>query len=177
MAKAKAETIVSPIGIAAYSWLNKPDTAFNQNHYKITLMLDKSDKDNETFVNHVNEKHKNASNGSKTKSPIKDGDTSGKEGQEGQWVFTAKSQFQPKLVDAKRNQLSGNLFPMSGDLVRVALGLADYDTGSNAGVSLRLKAVQLVEKRNKGGDASDMFDDIDDGFVDDGGSDQDEDDF
>ena len=53
---------------------------------------------------------------------------------------------------------------MSGDLIRVACGLAGYDTGANAGVSLRLKAVQLVEKRNTGGDVGDVFDDID-GFV------------
>ena len=44
MTQQKAETIVSPVGTAAYSWLLKPDTAFNQNHYKVTLLLDKADR-------------------------------------------------------------------------------------------------------------------------------------
>tara|TARA_R100000700_G_scaffold1924_1_gene4290 strand:+ start:2237 stop:2773 length:537 start_codon:yes stop_codon:yes gene_type:complete len=162
--KTKVETVVSPIGTAAYSWLTKADTAFGQNHFKVTLMLDKDDKDNKAFVDKVNKIHKGFANGKKTASPIKDGDASDKEELAGKWSFTAKTQYAPKLVDTKRQQLSGNTAPMSGDLIRVAMGLAGYDTGANAGVSLRLKAVQLVEKRNAGGDVGDVFDDID-GYV------------
>lgn len=162
--KTKVETIVSPTGVAAYSWLTKPDTAFGQNHFKVTLMLDKADKAAADFVKKVNKAHASFANGKSTKSPIKDGDESGKDGQEGKWIFTAKTQYSPKLVDTQRQQLPENSAPMSGDLIRVAMGLAQYDTGANAGVSLRLKAVQLVEKRNTGGDVGDVFDDID-GFV------------
>tara|TARA_R100000808_G_scaffold20974_1_gene45344 strand:+ start:408 stop:935 length:528 start_codon:yes stop_codon:yes gene_type:complete len=164
MQKAKIETIVTPVGVASYSWLQKPDTAFNQNHYKVTLLLDKKDNDNKKFVKRLNDLHKEFAHGKETKSPIKDGDTDGKEGQEGMFVFTAKSQFPPKLIDTQRHELAGDKSPMSGDMIRVAMGLAPYDTGSNAGLSLRLKAVQLVDKRNKGSDVSHVFDDID-GFV------------
>ena len=174
--KQKIETVVSPTGIASYSWLTKPDTAFNQNHYKVTLLLDKEEKENKDFVKKVNALHDEVSKGKSTKSPIKDGDKEGKEGQQGKFVFTAKSQFQPKLIDTQRHQLTNETAPMSGDLIRVALGLAPYDTGSNAGVSLRLKAVQLVDKRNQGSDVSSVFDDID-GFVEDSKSDEDETDF
>jgi len=162
--KTKVETVVSPVGTAAYSWLTKADTAFGQNHFKVTLMLDKSDKDNKAFVDKVNKTHKEFSDGKKTPSPIKDGDASDKEELAGKWSFTAKTQYAPKLVDTQRQQLPENTAPMSGDLIRVAMGLAGYDTGANAGVSLRLKAVQLVEKRNAGGDVGDVFDDIN-GFV------------
>jgi len=162
--KTKVETVVSPTGVAAYSWLTKADTAFGQNHFKVTLMMDKGEDATEKFVQKVNKTHKEFAAGKDTKSPIKDGDKDGKEGQEGKWVFTAKTQYAPKLVDTDRNQLTEKFAPMSGDLIRVAMGLAGYDTGANAGVSLRLKAVQLVEKRNTGGDVGDVFDDID-GFV------------
>lgn len=162
--KTKVETVVSPTGVAAYSWLTKADTAFGQNHFKVTLMMDKADKATAEFVKKVNKVHKEFAGDKDTKSPIKDGDKTDKDGQEGKWVFTSKTQYAPKLIDTERNQLSQSSAPMSGDLIRVAMGLAPYDTGANAGVSLRLKAVQLVEKRNTGGDVGDVFDDID-GFV------------
>ena len=162
--KNRVETVVSPVGTAAYSWLSKPDTAFNQNHFKVTLMLDKSSQEADEFVRLVNAAHTKFANGSNTVSPIKDGDKTGKDGQEGRWVLTAKTQYAPKLVDTQRNQINPDSAPMSGDLIRVAMGLASYATGSNAGVSLRLKAVQLVERRNTSGNIGDVFDDID-GFV------------
>lgn len=162
--KPKIETVVTPVGVASYSWLQKPDTAFNQNHYKVTLLLDKSANDNKKFVKQLNDLHKEFAHGKGTKSPVKDGDAEGKDEQKGMYVFTAKSQFKPKLVDTKRHELEGEKSPMSGDLVRIAMGLAPYDTGANAGLSLRLKAVQLVEKRNQGSNVSNVFDEID-GFV------------
>ncbi len=171
----KAETIVTPIATAAYAWLNQPDTAFKQNKYKVTLLLDKKDKKNTSFIKKINDAHKKAANGGDTPSPVKDGDKTDKEGQEGHWVFTAKTNFKPKLVDTQRKQLSEDSAPMSGDLVRAAISLHSYDTGSAAGVSVLLMAVQLVEKRNQGSHSTSAFDDID-GFVEDDVDESDEED-
>ena len=159
----KAETVVSPQGVAAYSWLLKPDTAFQQNKYKVTLLLDKSDKENQKFAKKINAVHKEFQvNGSDTPSPIRDGDKGDKEDFKGNYVFTAKTKFQPKMVDTNRAELSEQTAPMSGDLIRVAMRLAPYESGNNSGVSLQLRAVQLIEKRNSGDLA--LFDDIT-GFV------------
>ena len=162
--KQKAETIVSPVGTAAFSWLTKPDTAFGQNHFKVTLLLDKASNDNKAFVKTINDAHKKAANGHSTPSPVKDGDQSKAEGHAGHWTITSKTKFAPKLVDTERKPLSAEVAPMGGDLVRVAMSLSDYDTGSNSGVSLRLRAVQLVEKRHESSSIGDVFDEID-GFV------------
>ena len=78
--KQKAETIVSPVGTAAFSWLTKPDTAFGQNHFKVTLLLDKASNDNKAFVKTINDAHKKAANGHSTPSPVEDGDQSKAEG-------------------------------------------------------------------------------------------------
>jgi len=176
MTQQKAETIVSPVGTAAYSWLLKPDTAFNQNHYKITLLLDKTDDDSAAFVKKIDAAHKGAANGHSTPSPVKDGNKSKAEGHDGHWLITAKTKFAPKLVDTERHMLPDNLSPMSGDLIRLAFAINPYDTGSASGVSLRLRAVQLVEKRNEGGNVGDVFDDID-GFTADTATAEDEEDF
>jgi len=173
--KNQVNTIVSPIGTAAYSWLAKPDTAFNQNHYKVTLLLDKQDTKAKTFVNMINTAHKKAANGHNTPSPVRDGDTSKAEGHAGHWTVTAKTKFQPKLVDTHRTPLPEEVAPMSGDLIRMAIVVNDYDTGSASGVSLRLQAVQLVDKRNEGSTIGNVFDDIE-GFVADG-EEEDEEDF
>jgi len=156
----RAETIVSPVGTAAYSWLLKPDTAFGQNHFKVTLLLDKADDDAKAFVKKIEAEHKVAANGHSTPSPVKDGNKSKAEGHDGHWLVTAKTKFQPKLVDTDRQSLPSSISPMSGDLIRLALAINPYDTGSSSGVSLRLRAVQLVEKRNEGGNVGDVFDDI-----------------
>ena len=172
----KVETIVSPVGTAAYSWLQKPDTAFGQNHFKCTLLLDKTDKTSKGFVKQIEAAHKDAANGHATPSPVKDGDKSKGEGHNGKWLITAKTKYQPKLVDTERHALPNDVSPMSGDLIRLAFGINPYDTGAASGVSLRLRAVQLVEKRNEGSTIGDVFDDID-GFTADQSAVEDEEDF
>lgn len=163
MPNVKAETVVSPAGTAAYSWLLKPDTAFQQNKYKVTLLLDKTDKENQKFAKKINSAHKKFQiNGSTTPSPIRDGDDGDKEDFKGNYFFTAKTKYQPKMVDTNRVELTEKNAPMSGDLIRVAMRLAPYESGNNSGVSLQLTAVQLIDKRNSG-DLS-IFDDIS-GFV------------
>lgn len=164
-AKQKPQRIVSPRGIAAYSWLLKPDTAFEQNKYKVTVLLDKTIETNQQFAAEVEAVYEANSNGLAS-SPIKDGDMAGKDGWEGNYVFTAKSDYKPTLVDSERNILEdGGPTPMSGDVVSVAMQLAPYDAAGKKGLSLRLTAVQLLEKRNTGGGAENIFEKVEGGFV------------
>jgi len=167
MAKQKAPIEISPKGTAAYAWLDKPDTKFDaEGKYKLTLVLSKDAEGSKEFAAGIMEAHEK-SGGHAGNSPVKDGDkplgrTGGvKEEFKGSWLISFKSKFQPKFVDAKKQSLDGtNVRIMSGDVVRVAFTRFDFDRG----ISLRLAAVQLIEKRSMGSDVSGAFDEVD-GFV------------
>tara|TARA_R100001594_G_scaffold126518_1_gene163787 strand:+ start:141 stop:686 length:546 start_codon:yes stop_codon:yes gene_type:complete len=162
--KSKGELLVTPEGTAAYAWLNKPDEAFGQNKYKLTLLLEKNAA-NTKFVKQIEKMHKDAAGTTNTPSPVKDGDKSDKDGWENHWAFTAKSNYKPKVVDSTRQDISNEReFPMSGDLVKMAIKVLPYEAGKNAGVSLVLNAVQLIDKRNVGSGIAQVFPEVE-GFI------------
>lgn len=162
--KPKGDLLVTPQGTAAYAWLNKPDEAFGQNKFKLTLLLKKI-ASNTKFVKQIEKLHVEAAGTTNTPSPIKDGDTSGKDGWDGHWAFTAKSNYQPKIVDSTRNTIENEReFPMSGDLVKMAIKVLPYEAGKNAGVSIVLNAVQLIDKRNAGSGIAQVFPEVE-GFI------------
>ena len=69
----------------------------------------------------------------------------------------------PKQVDASRNRLPDDFMLTTNSKVNVAVVIVPYNTGSLNGVSLRLRAVQVLELAElEGGD--DPFDKVD-GFV------------
>ena len=69
----------------------------------------------------------------------------------------------PKQVDAARNRLPDDFMLTTNSKVNVAVMIVPYNTGSLNGVSLRLRAVQVLELAElEGGD--DPFDKVD-GFV------------
>jgi hypothetical protein len=162
MAKKKAPVQVSPQGVGAYAWLQKPDTKFDaEGKYKVTLLVEKGE--HEEFVKTLQEHHEQAG-GNAGNSPVKDGDkplgrnaTEAKDEFKGKWLVSFKSKFKPKFVDAKKNPLPDEVKIMSGDVVRVAFTEYDFDRG----MSLRLAAVQLIDKRSTGADASGAFDEVD----------------
>lgn len=51
----------------------------------------------------------------------------------------------PRQVDAKKNPLADDFMLTTGSKVNVAVTLVPYNTGSVNGVSLRLRAVQVLE--------------------------------
>ena len=156
--------MVTPTGVAAYAWLTKPDTAFGQEKFKLTILLEKN-KENDAFVESVRKIHDAHRGTSKNVGPVKDGDKTGKDGQEGHWLIEAKSNYQPKLIDTERQEITNEReVPMSGDLVKMAFKAHPYEAGPNAGISLVLNAVQLVEKRNAGVGIAAVFPDVQ-GFV------------
>ena len=166
--KLKMPTLVSPVGTLAYGWLSKPDEGkkYSDGKYKGTLVLTPGTKEVDDFVKMVEEAHAEARGNKKTDSPIKDGnDKTDKETGEIKEEFkdkilvTFKSQFQPQLLEKNREgELPVDQAPKSGDLVKFAYAMVPYAEGKNAGVSMQMRAVKLMERRARA-DYSDAFGD------------------
>jgi hypothetical protein len=172
-AKKKLPTIVSPTGIAAFAWLSKPDTGkkYSDDKYKVTLVLTKGDGEVEQFVAMINDAHEKARGKKKTESPVKDGDDktdqngNQKEEFKGKWLLTFKSKFEPQLLQkGTKDELAAANAPRSGDVVKVAFAMLPYEEGKNAGISLQMRAVKLMERRARADySGADWGDDGDEG--------------
>lgn len=160
-------------GIASFSHLAKPDTEgkYADDKYKTTVLLSKAGSEQQAeidaFIAEINKLHAKHKGKKKTESPIKDGDDKEKDGKPderyaGKWYFTAKSKFQPQLLNARGKELDSKIEIRGGDIIRVAVAPVPYDEGKNAGISLQLRAVKLIEKR-AGADYSGAFGDDDSG--------------
>lgn len=166
--KKKLETVVTPAGIAKYPRLNSPDTKFNpEGDYKITLVLNKKEKGVPEFLKKLESLHAQAlrdaqaaaKKGKKVKaaeSPIKahvddDGNevagsveisakmkASGKREDGTEWTQ------RPAIFDAFRKPATVKVG--AGSKVKVSVELNPYNSPSlGAGLSLRLKAVQVID--------------------------------
>ena len=167
--KKKSEVLVSPLGIAAYCYLNKPDTGrkYSDDKYKATIKFPKEGADNQAeinkFVKKINKLHEATKpKGMGNESPIKDGDEKDDEQFHGHWYMRAKSDYQPSLVGKGRKKLPRNVNIFSGDIIRMAIAAAPYKNGNNRGLTLYLNAVKLIEKLNAGFDGAEAFDEDDD---------------
>jgi type IV secretory pathway VirB9-like protein len=69
----------------------------------------------------------------------------------------------PLQVDAKRNRLPADFMLTTGSRVNLSVTIVPYNTGAVNGVSLRLRAVQVIELA-EGMSASDPFGEVD-GYV------------
>lgn len=164
--KKKLPTIVSPVGIAAFAWLSKPDTGkkYSDDKYKVTLVLPKGDGAVEEFVAMINDAHDKARGKKKTDSPVKDGDDKDKEEFKGKWLLTFKSKFPAQLLQkGSKDELSAAEAPRSGDLVKVGFAMLPYEEGKNAGISLQMRAVKLMERRARADYSDAMGDDDEEG--------------
>lgn len=174
--KPKLPTLVTPKGVASFSYCQKPDTEgqYADNKYKITIGLDKGDPVVEALVKKLEAQHIEARGKKKTESPVKDGDEvyadiedeDKKERQawkQGKYILTFKSQFAPQVLNRAGEELEEGIVIMGGDIIKVAFAARPYEAGKNAGISLSLRAVKLIQKRAGGGaDYSDAFGDDDD---------------
>ena len=94
-----------------------------------------------------------ASMDSKKKWPEKPSNLPYKKGDDGEIIGKAKLKgaygmektSPPRQVDAQRNKLPDDFMLTSGSKVNVAVTLVPYNTGSINGISLRLRAVQVLE--------------------------------
>lgn len=159
------EKLVTPPGTAKYAWLDKPDNSeYGKGKYKCGQLLEKGDPKVEALVQKLRDLHK-AHKGKASNFPVKDGDALAEEDEKkeslrGHWLIVAKTKQKPDLRNSAKQIIKDA--PRSGDLVRLAVAVASFDTGANKGITLYLNAVQLLERRAVSG--GDMFDDVSDEY-------------
>ena len=164
--KKKAERFVSPKGIASYPYLTKPDTKFNhEGEYKVSLIV-AGDAASKT-IDFLTEQHEVAVAKAKKEHAgkrVKESELPFIENDDGTvtFKFKLKAKVTPKngdpfeqkpaLFDAKGKPLTGEPKVGGGSVVKVSYEVVPYYTAiAGAGVSLRLKAVQIIELKEYSG--------------------------
>lgn len=164
--KKKAARFVSPKGIASYPYLTKPDTKFNPDgEYKVSLSVagDAASK----AIDFLLEQHEAAVAKAKKENAgkrVKESELPFIENDDGTvtFKFKLKAKVTPKngdtfeqkpaLFDAKGKPLTGETKVGGGSVVKVSYEVVPYYTAiAGAGVSLRLKAVQIIELKEYSG--------------------------
>lgn len=169
MSKSKNPRYTTPAGIAQYPYLTKPDTKFNPDgEYKISLEIPGAAA--QDLVTFLDEQFAEAQAKAKKENPgkkIKAGDVPYSVDEDSGKVtfrFKLKAKVTPKsgdpfeqrpaLFDAKGKPLQDAKIG-GGSKVKVAYELIPYYTAiAGAGVSLRLKAVQVIDLVEYSGGAS-----------------------
>jgi len=172
MAQQQNEKVVTPIGVSQYAWLTQPDTRFDENgHYKTNLILktedagelmQRIDKALETSKDIAQEKAK----GKKIKQAdapyFEEVDEAGNPTGNTIFKFKCKAQIVSKdgtiipnkvaLFDAKGTPMPKDVNVWSGSEMKVSAELIPYYTAMvGAGVSMRLRAVQIIKLVEGGG--------------------------
>lgn len=170
MTKPKKPRYTTPAGIAQYPWLNKPDTKFNPDgEYKTNLEVPAEEA--QKLVTFLDEQFAQAVAQAKKENPgkkIKEG-TPGYEVNEetGKVTFKFKTKakvttksgdtFDQKvaLFDAKGKPITNAPNIGGGSKVKVSFEINSYYTAiAGAGLSLRVKAVQILDLVEFGGGAN-----------------------
>ena len=164
--KKKVERFVSPKGIASYPYLTKPDTKFNpEGEYKVSLIV--AGDDSSKIIALLTEKHKAAVAQVKKENAgkrVKEGDLPFIENDDGTVTFKFKLKAKvipkkgdpfeqkPALFDAKGKPLTGEPKVGGGSTIKVSYEVVPYYTAiAGVGVSLRMKAAQIIELKEYSG--------------------------
>lgn len=174
MTKNKYTKIVTPIGVAQYPWLSSPDTKFSEiGDYKTNLILSKKDaQDIVKLIDNAREESlklgAEKSNGKKVKQadpPYYDEvDDDGKPTGNVIFKFKCKAKVttksgesfenKPTLFDAKGKPML-NVNVWGGSEIKVSAELIPYFTSMvGAGVSMRLRAAQVIKLIEGGSNSS-----------------------
>lgn len=170
MSKIKNPRYTTPAGIAQYPYLTKPDTKFNPDgEYKISVEIPGAAA--QDIVTFLDEQFAASVAKAKKENPgkkIKEGDVPYSVDDDSGKVtvrFKLKAKVTPKqgdpfeqrpaLFDAKGKPIGADTKIGGGSKVKVAYELVPYYTAiAGAGVSLRLKAVQVIDLVEFSGGAS-----------------------
>jgi len=170
MSKVKNLRYTTPAGIAQYPYLTKPDTKFNPDgEYKISVEIPGAAA--QDIVTFLDEQFAASVAKAKKENPgkkIKEGDVPYSVDDDSGKVtvrFKLKAKVTPKmgdpfeqrpaLFDAKGKPIGADTKIGGGSKVKVAYELVPYYTAiAGAGVSLRLKAVQVIDLVEFSGGAS-----------------------
>jgi len=185
MSKQTYNKLVTPVGVSQFAWLNKPDTKFDENgHYKVNLIV--SANDAKPLIKSINDEIAKAVEMAKEKSkgkniktantPFEEEYADGKPTGNVIFKFKAKAKIIMKngdvidnkvpIFDSKGTPMTNQVW--SGSEMKASADMIPYYTAmAGAGVSLRLKAVQ-VTKLVEGSSASSSshgFSEVKDGYV------------
>lgn len=170
MSKVKNPRYTTPAGIAQYPYLTKPDTKFNPDgEYKISVEIPGAAA--QDIVTFLDEQFAASVAKAKKENPgkkIKEGDVPYSVNDDTGKVtvrFKLKAKVTPKqgdpfeqrpaLFDAKGKPIGADAKIGGGSKVKVAYELVPYYTAiAGAGISLRLKAVQVIDLVEFSGGAS-----------------------
>lgn len=157
MSKQQKQRFVSPAGRAIYPKLNKPDTKFNaEGVYEVKLAVS-----DEKFTTFLEEQHNKAVEAAKAENKgkkIREADlpfTVDEDSGEAVVKFKCKAKVQsksgevfeqkPAIFDAKGKSLTKAPNIGGGSILKVSYEIVPFYTAiAGAGISLRLKAVQLI---------------------------------
>lgn len=190
----KRTRITTPKGIAKFPWLTKPDTRFSSDGvYHVQLLLKPDDPGVQEFLalldrlgdealNEIRQQLEESGKKAKAKSlqyrpPYQpDFDQEGEEtgyisvrfktrakgkNREGK-TFNRK----PAIFDAKGNRIEGDIAIYGGSIIRVNFTPSSYHSAATneAGVTLRLNAVQVIELVSRSDDAASFGFGVEDGY-------------
>ena len=185
MSKQTYEKLVTPIGVSQFAWLNKPDTKFDDNgHYKVNLVIASAEA--KPLIEKINGEVTKAVAMAKEKSKGKNIKTANKpfeeEYEKGKptgniiFKFKAKAKIIMKngdvidnkvpIFDSKGSVMTNQVW--SGSQMKASADMIPYYTAmAGAGVSLRLKAVQITKLVEGSGATSSShgFSEVKDGYV------------
>lgn len=190
----KRTRITTPKGIAKFPWLTNPDTRFSpEGVYHVQLLLKPEDEGVQEFLalldrlgeealDDVREQLEQSGKKAKAKSlqyrsPYQpdvdqDGDETGyiavrfKQKAKGKTRDGKVIERKPILFDAKGNRIDGDIAIYSGSIIRVAFTPVPYHAAATneAGVTLRLQAVQVIELVSRSEDAAAFGFQAEDGY-------------
>ena len=150
------KTFTTEKGVAYYPYISAPDTKFDeQGHYKVNLCLPKEDAKpvieliNSEILNGIKALKKQKPNKNIKQAPVPYHDELDEETGEptGNVVikFKSKAAYKPAVFDSKGNMMTNsNIY--GGSVLKVNGSCAFYDSPAvGVGVSLRLRAVQVIQ--------------------------------
>jgi hypothetical protein len=173
------KTIVSPAGIAMFPRLSTPDTKFDARGFYGTKLRLSPDAEATQFVamldaaadaSQMDAENSRKAEGKKGGKPIKLADKSWyRDEDSGELVVNFKmlasgktragKEFtqKPALFDAKGTPLPADVKIGGGSTLKVAFELNPFVSAIGAGVSLRLKAVQVLDLKEYGQSSADSY--------------------
>tara|TARA_Y100000310_G_C20543552_1_gene744492 strand:- start:383 stop:979 length:597 start_codon:yes stop_codon:yes gene_type:complete len=163
---------VSPTGVAVYPYLHKPDTKFNSDgEYKTTLRINKDDA--KEIITKIDEGIKSSASKVKQKGngSVKTANPPYKTDENGDYLVNFKLKAKvtnsktgntwtqkPAVFDATGKPMKADTIIWGGSEMKISYELIPYHTSMiGAGVTLRLKAAQILKLVSGDGAAASSF--------------------
>ncbi|MBF0621151.1 MAG: DUF2815 family protein [Magnetococcales bacterium] len=166
--------LVTTTATAAHVWLDRPDIGHRHSdgRYKVSLVMEPDDpgfielRDSCIQLAQVAWPSENGELPEWVNMPYQDGNQriNPKTGEvidrfKGRFLVTARTQYQPVIVDEERNELKAGVHVRAGDLIRLSVTCQAYGLDRKpSGIALRLRGVQLMQRRPfQPANAEDLF--------------------